>query len=121
MPKPAAIVASSGTLPAAADPRHVQRRRGGRRFSGNVSLRACSLVEAYIKTGRPADTTKLVRGLLADASKDSREGSRGLANTFAQAGPPLLQTKAFADAELLLRKCLAIREKTQPELRDTSA
>ena len=28
----------------------------------------------------------------------------------------MLQAKAFTDAEPLLRKCLAIREKTQPDL-----
>ena len=38
-----------------------------------------------------------------------------LAGLLAQFGSILLQAKAFAEAEPLLRECLAIREKTQPD------
>jgi eukaryotic-like serine/threonine-protein kinase len=77
------------------------------------------LLEAYAKAGRSAEAVKLVPKLLADDRKKSPNDSPQLAGALAQFGLTLLQVKAYADAEPLLRECLAIREKTQPDLWNT--
>ena len=77
------------------------------------------LLAAYAKTGRSADAAKLVGELLADTRKTAPQASPQLAAALAQFGLVLLQLKAYAEAEPLLRECLAIREKTQPDLWNT--
>jgi eukaryotic-like serine/threonine-protein kinase len=73
------------------------------------------LFDGYEKAGKTAEVAKLVPELLADARKQLPKDSPQLAAMFAQFGLPLLQAHAFTDAEALLRECLAIREKTQPD------
>ena len=77
------------------------------------------LVDAYAKAGRQAEALKLVRERLAEARKALPKDSPQLAGALAQSGRPLLSVKAYADAEPILRECLAIREKTQPDLWNT--
>jgi eukaryotic-like serine/threonine-protein kinase len=77
------------------------------------------LLAAYTKAGRSTEAAKLLPELLADARKAAPEESPQLAATLAQFGLVLCQVKAYADAEPLLRECLAIREKTQPDLWNT--
>jgi eukaryotic-like serine/threonine-protein kinase len=77
------------------------------------------LVEAYGKAGRSAETAKLVAELLAVARKTMPPNSPQLAGVLASNSLALLQIKAYADAEPLLRECLAIREKVQPNLWST--
>ena len=85
------------------------------------SLRAAGddLFDAYVKAGRSTEAAKLVTELLADARKESPKESSQLTNAMALFGLGLIQVKAYADAEPLLRECLAIREKTQPDLWNT--
>jgi hypothetical protein len=68
-----------------------------------------------VKAGRAAEAAALVKELLYDARKSLPKESPQLAGTLAQYGKDLLQAKAFAAAEPILRECLAIREKTQPD------
>jgi eukaryotic-like serine/threonine-protein kinase len=77
------------------------------------------LLDAYAKAGRSGEVANLVRELLADARKTAAKDSPQLAGVLAQFGLTLLQVKAHSDAEPLLRECLAIREKTQPDLWNT--
>ena len=77
------------------------------------------LLEAYTKAGRSAEVAKLVPEQLAEARKAFPKDSPQLAGALAQFSVFLLQLKAFADAEPVLRECLAIREKTQPDLWST--
>ncbi len=79
------------------------------------------LLEAYTKAGRSAEVAKLVPERLAEARKDLPKDSPQLANVLGQSGVFLLQVKAYADAEPILRECLAIREKTEPDLSSTFA
>jgi hypothetical protein len=58
---------------------------------------------------------KLGRELLADARKQLPKDSPQLAGVLAQLSMSLLPANAFTDAEALLRECLAIRAKTQPD------
>jgi serine/threonine protein kinase len=74
------------------------------------------LLDAYLKAGRPADAAKLTDDILADVRKTARNDSPQLAAALAQHGLILLQAKAYADAEPVLREALAIRQKTQPDL-----
>jgi len=77
------------------------------------------LLDAYAKAGRSAEAAKLVPEVLADARKTSLKDSPQLAGALGRIGLVLLQLKGYADAEPLLRECLAIREKTQPDLWST--
>jgi eukaryotic-like serine/threonine-protein kinase len=78
-----------------------------------------SLLNAYAKVGRSAEAAKLVLEQLAEARKALPNDSPHLAHVLAQDGIILLQIKAYADSEPLLRECLAIHEKTQPDLWNT--
>jgi tetratricopeptide (TPR) repeat protein len=73
------------------------------------------LFDGYVKAGKSAEAVKLVTEWLADARKHLPKDSPQLAGLLAQIGLSLLQAHAFPDAEALLRECLAIREKTQPD------
>jgi eukaryotic-like serine/threonine-protein kinase len=77
------------------------------------------LLDAYTKAGRSAEVAKLVPEQLAEARETLPKDSPQLAIALAQSGALLLQLKAYADAEPILRECLAIREKTQPDLWST--
>jgi tetratricopeptide (TPR) repeat protein len=74
------------------------------------------LLDAYAKAGKLAEAKKLIDELLANARKSLPKDSQQLAGQLATVGLRLLELKAFADAEPLLRECLAIREKTQPDV-----
>jgi tetratricopeptide (TPR) repeat protein len=83
----------------------------------NPTLRwvGSQLLDGYVEAGKRAEAAKLVAELLADARQQLPRDSPQLAGAFAQFGMSLLQAQAFADAEPLLRECLAIREKSQPD------
>jgi tetratricopeptide (TPR) repeat protein len=78
------------------------------------------LLDCYGQAGRSAEAVALSPELLADARKSLRGDSPRLAETLAQYGSILLQAKAFAEAEPVLRECLAIREKAEPDAWTTS-
>jgi hypothetical protein len=73
------------------------------------------LLDGYAKEGRSAEAAALLKELLADARKSLPKESRQLAGMLAQYGLAPLQAKSFADAQPLLRQCLAIRVKAQPD------
>ncbi len=77
------------------------------------------LLDAYAKAGRSAELATLVPEQLAEARKALPKESPQLAGALAEYSRFLLQVKAYADAEPLLRECLAIREKSQPDLWST--
>jgi tetratricopeptide (TPR) repeat protein len=83
----------------------------------NPTLRGVGpqLLDAYEKAGKTGEAAELVTELLADARKQLPKDSPQLAGRLAQFGLSLLQAHAFPDAEPLLRECLAIREKIQPD------
>ena len=56
---------------------------------------------------------------MAEARKALPKDSPQLAGLLAQIGLSLLQQKKWTEAEPLLRECLAIREKTQPDVWST--
>ncbi len=74
-----------------------------------------SLLDAYTQAGKSAEAAKLVQKQLAEARKALPKDSSQLAGILAQSSRTLLTLKAYADAEPLLRECLAIREKTEPD------
>jgi hypothetical protein len=74
------------------------------------------MLDAHVKAGRPTETVKrLVSRMLVDAREHLPKDSPQLAGDLASLGLALLQVKAFPDAEPLLRECLAIRAKVQPD------
>ncbi|MFO0881215.1 MAG: serine/threonine-protein kinase [Gemmataceae bacterium] len=73
------------------------------------------LVGAYTKAGKPAEAARLIDELLADARKTLPKDSPQLAEQLAPFGLALLGLKRFAEAEPLLRECLAIREAKEPD------
>jgi eukaryotic-like serine/threonine-protein kinase len=83
------------------------------RFAGR------DLVDAYWKAGKVAEAAELIDELLADARMQPPKDSVELAYELGQCGLTLLEMKKFAEAEPLLRDCLAIREKTRPDAWNT--
>ncbi len=73
------------------------------------------LLDAYAKAGKPVEAAKLIDELLADARKQLPKDSQHLSGMMAQFGMRLLEMKGYVEAEPLLRECLTIREKTQPD------
>jgi tetratricopeptide (TPR) repeat protein len=73
------------------------------------------LLDAYVKAGRLTEAVKLVHNNLDDARKTAPRDSPQLAGMLEQFGRTLLEVKAYAEAEPLLRECLSIREKAEPE------
>jgi tetratricopeptide (TPR) repeat protein len=73
------------------------------------------LFDAYVKAGEKAKLVALIQELLAEARKALPKDSPQLAQVLAVIGLHLLQAKAFAEAEPLLRECLAIREAKEPD------
>jgi tetratricopeptide (TPR) repeat protein len=83
------------------------------RFVGAV------LLEAYVKAGRSAEAAALAREVLANARRSMPGDSPQLAGKLSQIAWALLALKAIAEAEPLLRECLAIHEKSQPDAWNT--
>jgi tetratricopeptide (TPR) repeat protein len=77
------------------------------------------LLDAYAKAGRPAEAKKLIDEVLADTRKSLPKDSPELGGMLAQFGLSLLEMKGYTESEPLLRECLAIREKTQPDAWNT--
>ncbi len=73
------------------------------------------LIDAYIQAGENAKLADLFQEQLTDARKTLPKDSPQLAGLLAQIGTSLVQQKKWTDAEPLLRECLALREKTQPD------
>jgi serine/threonine protein kinase len=92
----------------AASKKHPQLRFAGPR-----------LVEAYAKTGETAKLANLLLEQLAEARKTLPKDSPQLAAMLAQVGMELLKLNKGAEAEPLLRECLAIREKLDPDHPET--
>jgi eukaryotic-like serine/threonine-protein kinase len=87
-------------------------------MSGNSSvLRGFSapLLETYVKLGQTEKAAKLAREVLAEARASWPAGSPQLAVLLAQMAFIFLNDKSWADAEPILRDCLAIREKVEPD------
>ena len=77
------------------------------------------LIDAYAKAGENAKLADLIQEQLAEARKTLPKDSPELAGLLVQIGMSLLQQKKWTEAEPLLRECLAIREKTQPDVWST--
>ena len=73
------------------------------------------LLDAYTKAGKSAEAGRLLGELLDDVRKQLPKDSPQLAGQLAMLGLSLLEAKAFTEAEPLLRECLTIREKKQPD------
>jgi len=78
------------------------------------------LFDAYVKAGRAGQADALAKELLADVRKSLPKDSPRLAGMLAQYGSVLLRLKEYTEAEPLLRECLAICEKAEPDAWTTS-
>jgi serine/threonine-protein kinase len=74
------------------------------------------LVEAYDRAGENAKLADLLLKVLPGARKELPKDSAQLAGLLAQIGMALLNQKKWDEAEPLLRECLTIREKAQPDV-----
>jgi hypothetical protein len=74
-----------------------------------------TLLDAYAKAGEDARFAALLQEHLSEARQALGKDSPQLAGMLAQISLGLLGQKKWAEAEPLLRECLAIREKTQPD------
>jgi eukaryotic-like serine/threonine-protein kinase len=76
---------------------------------------SASLIDAYTRAGENARIAALLGAELPAIRKALPPDSPQLAGLLAQGGMALLNLKKWAEAEPLLRECLAIREKQQPD------
>ncbi len=86
-----------------------QARREGRQYA-SLGWIDGELLTAYIRAGKSAEGAALVKDILEAARKELPAGGPPLAGALALNGLALLQLKEWADAEPVLRDCLAIRE-----------
>jgi WD40 repeat protein/tetratricopeptide (TPR) repeat protein len=77
------------------------------------------LLDAYAIAGANVKVANLLREQLPKARKTLPKDSPQLAGMLAQISLGLSDQKKWAEAEPLLRECLAIREKTQPNVWST--
>jgi hypothetical protein len=77
------------------------------------------LLNAYVKAGKLVEAEKLIDELLTDARKQLPKDSLHLADQLASYSLVLMEIKGYVKAEPLLRECLAIREKKEPEVWST--
>lgn len=73
------------------------------------------LLDAYNKAGQPDKWAKLMDGLLTDVRQQQPSNSPQLSRLLAQFGLDLLKMEKFVEATTMLRECLAIRERNEPD------
>ena len=73
------------------------------------------LLDAYTKAHDNVKLASLLQEQLAEARKALPKDSPQLAGLLAQIGMGLLEQKKWTEAEPLLRECLTIRDKTEPD------
>jgi tetratricopeptide (TPR) repeat protein len=91
-----------------------QAHRDGREHA-SLGWVGDSLLTVYIRAGKSAEGSALVRENVEAARKALPADSPPLAGALARNGLALLQLKAWPDAESVLRECLAIREKEEAD------
>ena len=74
------------------------------------------LLDGYLKAGKTKQAEGLVKNVLESLRKQFPKESPQLAGSLAQLALSMTQAKAFDMAEPVLRECLAIREKAQPDV-----
>jgi len=93
--------------------------RASKNYPGRLPGYGPRLLDAYAKAGEKAKFANLLPEQLAEARKAHPKDSLQLAGQLAEIGLVLLQQKKWTEAEPLLRECLAIRAKTQPDAWNT--
>jgi eukaryotic-like serine/threonine-protein kinase len=73
------------------------------------------LLDGYVQARKPVESASLVKELLIPLRQSLPADSPRLAGGLALYGFALLRVNAFDDAETLLRECLTIREKADPD------
>ena len=76
---------------------------------------APTLLDVYVQARKTEEAAALAKERLADARRAGAQESPQLAGELALISLSLLRVNAFAEAEPLLRECLAIREMKQPD------
>ena len=89
----------------------IAKRRFQHEYSGRI---ISNTIAAYEQAGQLEQAEGWRRQWLAVVKEQSGDESPAYAGELAALGLNLLQQKKWADAEAILRKCLAIREKKQP-------
>jgi tetratricopeptide (TPR) repeat protein/tRNA A-37 threonylcarbamoyl transferase component Bud32 len=73
------------------------------------------LVDAYQKSGERSKLAKLLMRQIENARRTFPKDSIPLSVAIANASVTMMKLDKFAEAELLLRECLSIRERAQPD------
>ena len=73
------------------------------------------LLDTYIKLGRSDEAEALVKETLAEARAALPGDSPQLAGVLANVGSSLLRTKRWAEAEMVLREAVTIRDSKEPD------
>jgi tetratricopeptide (TPR) repeat protein len=89
------------------------RKRFGRVPASFAWVQA-QLIDAYTRSGESAKLERALRGTVDDARANHGCDDPRTATSMPLLGLNLLTSEKWAEAEPLLRECLAIRQKTQP-------
>jgi len=81
----------------------------------NLAPLGHGIVSAYIKAGKTTEAAALANDQLASARRRLKPDSPELAGQLALTGSSFLNLRTYAEAELILRECLAIRAKHDPD------
>jgi len=73
------------------------------------------LMDAYIQAGRNGEAAALAQEMLAESRAALPAGGLQLASMLAQTGLLLLKTKNWAEAEVVVREALTIRDAKEPD------
>jgi eukaryotic-like serine/threonine-protein kinase len=84
-----------------------------------LSFLETRLAASYVEAGQLAEAAALAKEQLAGARSSAPADSPQLAGLLARTGRSLLTAKAWTDAEAVLRECLTIREKKEPDVWNT--
>ena len=74
-----------------------------------------NLMDAYDQTGRTNEFAAIAREVLADDRQNKAMDPDEFSNDLAWIGKAFLDSKAFAEAEIVLRECLELRMKQMPD------
>jgi serine/threonine protein kinase/tetratricopeptide (TPR) repeat protein len=111
--------ALEGSQPAAAEPLFRRALDGYRKLQGPVGPLTLHLTRDLAslleRTGRPGEAEPLLHELLDRQRANLPAGGLALAGTLAPLGMNLLNQRKWSEAETVLRECLSIRQKDQPD------
>jgi tetratricopeptide (TPR) repeat protein len=93
----------------------LERAYRAEKHPGKRQWMGAALLDGYVQAGKTEQAVVLAGELLAKARERSPEGGPRLAGELARLASSMRSVGAFSEAARLLRECLTIRQKAQPD------